>query len=86
MVSRQEVAEREGVDPEQISRLADLGILQPSRGGTLSTGDVRIARVVDGLERAGVPLEAMAKALEQGELSLAFLDIPLRLHTARRRA
>jgi adenylate cyclase len=74
-VSRREVAIQAGVTPEQVTAFVDLGILRPADDGSFSAGDVRRARVVEGLERAGLPLEAMAKALEQGDLSLDFLDL-----------
>jgi adenylate cyclase len=74
-VSRREVAIQAGVSPEQVTAFVDLGILRPADDGSFSAGDVRRARVVDGLDRAGLPLEALAKALEQGDLSLDFLDL-----------
>jgi adenylate cyclase len=76
-VSRREVAVQAGVSPERVTAFVDLGILKPSDDGSFSAGDVRRARVVEGLERAGLPLEAMATVLEQGELSFDFLDLPV---------
>jgi adenylate cyclase len=75
--SLQEVAERSGVDVEQVSKLVGLGILKPRGDGSFSAGDVRRARLVSALERSGLPIDALAKVLEQGELSLAFLDLPV---------
>jgi adenylate cyclase len=72
--SRQEVAERAGVDPDYVDRLAELGILRPDSGATFSTGDVRRARWVQSFERAGVPLEGMATAVRDGALSFSYLD------------
>jgi adenylate cyclase len=74
-VARREVANQAGVSLEQVSALVDLGILRPADDGSFSAGDVRRARVVQGLERAGLPLEAMAKVIEQGDLSFDFLDL-----------
>jgi class 3 adenylate cyclase len=74
-VSRREVAIEAGVSPEQVTAFVDLGILKLADDGSFSAGDVRGARVVEGLERAGLPLEAMAKVLEQGDLSFDFLDL-----------
>jgi len=71
------VAIQAGVSPEQVTAFVDLGILRPADDGSFSAGDVRRARVVEGLERAGLPLEAMAKVLEQGDLSFDFLDLPV---------
>jgi adenylate cyclase len=74
--SRQEVAQRAGVDPDYLDRLVELGILTPGAGEAFSPGDVLRARWLQGLERAGVPLEGMATAVRDGALSLAFMDVP----------
>jgi adenylate cyclase len=76
-ISTQEVAERAGVDLDYLSRLVDLGLVVPDGDGTLSEGDARRARLYRGLERAGLPTEPMIEALERGELSFAFLDLPV---------
>jgi adenylate cyclase len=73
--SRQEVAQRAGVDPDYIDRLVELGILTPAAGEAFSPGDVLRARWVQSLERAGVPLEGMAAAVRDGALSFAYLDV-----------
>jgi adenylate cyclase len=72
--SRQEVAQRAGVDPEYVDRLVELGILTPATGEAFSPGDVRRARWVQNLEQAGVPLEGMAAAVRDGTLSFSYLD------------
>jgi adenylate cyclase len=76
-VTRREVAVQAGVSPEQVTAFVDLGILKPADDGSFSAGDVRRARVVQGLERAGLPLEAMAEVIQQGDLSFDFLDLPV---------
>jgi adenylate cyclase len=73
--SRQEVAQRAGVDPDYVDRLVDLGILTPGTRDGFSPGDVLRARWVQSLERAGVPLEGMAAAVRDGALSFAFMDV-----------
>jgi adenylate cyclase len=73
--SRQDVAQRAGVDPEYVDRLIELGILKPGPGDAFSPGDVRRARWVRSLERAGVPLDGIAAAVRQGTLSFSFLDV-----------
>ena len=73
-LSRQEVARTAGVDPEQVDRLVEFGILRPDAGGTFSPGDARRARWIHGLERAGVPLDGIAAAVREGALSFSFLD------------
>ena len=72
--SRQEVAQRAGVEPAYVDRLVELGILQPDIGGDFSPGDVRRARWVQSFERSGVPLEGLATAVRDGELSFSYLD------------
>jgi adenylate cyclase len=71
---RHEVARKAGVRPEYVDRLVDLGILKPGSGDVFSTGDVRRARWVRGLEDSGVPLEGMAAAVRDGALSFSYLD------------
>jgi adenylate cyclase len=68
------VALRAGVDTAYIDRLVELGILRPGTGDVFSTGDVRRARWVRGLEDSGVPLEGMAAAVREGALSFSYLD------------
>jgi adenylate cyclase len=72
--SRQDVARRAGVDPGYVDRLVELGILRPGNGDEFSQGDVLRARWVQGLERAGVPLDGMAAAVRDGALSFTYLD------------
>lgn len=72
--SRQEVARKGGVDTGYVDRLVELGILKPDKGDVFSPGDVRKARWIQSLERAGVPLDEMAAAVRRGVLSFSFLD------------
>jgi adenylate cyclase len=74
--SRQEVAQRAGVDPDYVDRLVELGILTPGAGDAFSPGDALRARWVQSLERAGVPLDGMAAAVRDGALSFSFMDVP----------
>jgi adenylate cyclase len=74
--SRQEVAQRAGVDPDYLDRLVELGILTPAAGEAFSPGDALRARWLQSLERAGVPLEGLAAAVRDGALSFSFLDVP----------
>jgi len=76
-MSRTQVAERAGVDSGYVQRLLDAGVLVPARGGVFTEGDVRRARLYDGLERTGLPLQAIREALDAGELSFGWLDHPL---------
>ena len=51
--TREEVAQRAGVDPGYLDRLVELGILTPATGDGFSPGDVLRARWLQSLERAG---------------------------------
>ena len=73
--TRQEVAQRAGVDPDYLDRLVELGILTPGAGDAFAPGDVLRARWLQSLERAGVPLEGLAAAVRDGVLSFSFLDV-----------
>jgi class 3 adenylate cyclase len=63
------------VEAGYVDRLVELGILVPGERDVFSSGDVRRARWMESLERAGVGLEEMAAAVRRGALSFAFLDV-----------
>jgi adenylate cyclase len=71
-----DVAEQAGVDLEYVTRLIDAGLLRAA-DGTFGEGDVRRARLYSGLERAGLPMNALVEALRNDELSFDFLDHPV---------
>ncbi len=71
--TREEAAERAGVEASYLDRLLDVGILSPSEGG-FSDRDVRRMLLAKSLEGAGIPLDAVGAAIQQGTLSLDFLD------------
>jgi adenylate cyclase len=73
--TRQQVAQRAGVDPDYLDRLVEFGILTPDAADAFSPGDVLRARWLQSLERAGVPLDGMAAAVADGTLSLSFMDV-----------
>jgi adenylate cyclase len=73
--TRQEVAQRAGVDPDYLDQLVEVGILTPAAADAFSPGDVLRARWVQSLERAGVPLEGLAAAVRDGTLSFSFMDV-----------
>jgi adenylate cyclase len=73
--TRQEVAQRAGVDPDYLDHLVELGILTPVSADAFSRGDALRARWLQSLERAGVPLEGLAAAVRDGALSFSFLDV-----------
>jgi adenylate cyclase len=72
--SRQELARRAGVRIEDIDRLIEVGLVRPDPAGGFAPSDVRKARWIISLERAGIPPEGMAKAVGSGGLSFDFLD------------
>ena len=74
--SREEAAERAGVEPSYLARLVDLGILAPREPDSYSPGHVRRILMARSLEDAGIPLDRVGAALQQGALSFAFLDAP----------
>jgi adenylate cyclase len=73
--TRQEVAQRAGVDPDYVDHLVELGILTPDAGDALPPGDVLKVRWLQSLERAGVRLEELAAAVRDGALSFSFMDV-----------
>jgi adenylate cyclase len=73
-VTREQVAERAGVDPSRVDRLVELGILRPSAPGRFSPADHRKIRWIESLERAGVTLDGIAAAVRDGRFSLEFLE------------
>jgi adenylate cyclase len=75
-VRRYELAERAGVPRSFVDRLVELRILIPSDDGTFSGGDLYRTRLMWSTEQAGVPLDGVARAMEAGRFTLAFLDMP----------
>ncbi len=67
-------ARRAGVAPDELVRLTELGILQPTQEGRYTAADVRRVEVARAFERAGLDLRAVAQLVRSGALSLAFLD------------
>ena len=72
--TREDAAERAGVEPSYLVRLVDLGILAPEEPDRFSPGDVRRVLMARSLEDAGIPLDGVAAAIQRGALSLDFLD------------
>jgi adenylate cyclase len=59
-----------------VERLIELKILDPPDDGGFSDGDMFRSRLMRSAEQAGVPLDGVAKAIEAGRFTLAFLDLP----------
>jgi adenylate cyclase len=72
--SREEAAERAGVEASYLDRLIELGILAPADPARFSGGDVRRIGMAKSLEGAGIPLDRVGAALQQGAISIDFLD------------
>jgi adenylate cyclase len=70
-----ELAERAGASPERVGWLAGLGIVSPQPDGSFRPGDIQRIRLADSLERGGIPLEAVGKAIADGRLSFSFLEL-----------
>jgi adenylate cyclase len=69
-----DLADRAGVANDDVVMLVELGILSSGPDGHFSEGDVRRVRLMQTLERAGMPLRGVAAAVQSGNLSLGFLD------------
>jgi adenylate cyclase len=72
--SREEAAERAGVEPAYVDRLVELGVVTPKEPDRYSRGDVRRMLMARSLEDAAIPLDHVVVGLENGTLSLEFLD------------
>jgi adenylate cyclase len=75
--SRAEAADRAGIGLDDLTALVDFGILRPGAGDRFTTADVRKAELAQSVRTAGVSLEGLAAAIEQGTVSLDFLDAPV---------
>jgi adenylate cyclase len=70
----QTVADRAGVERAFVDRLVELGILTPDADGGYSAGDAQRVGVIQALEQAGLPVEAIAGARQAGAFSLDFVE------------
>jgi adenylate cyclase len=75
--SRQDAAERAGVNLDELSLFVELGIVSPGDGDRFTPGDVRRAGLVQSLKAAGIPLDGLAASIGRGQVSLDFLDAPV---------
>ena len=65
------LAELAEATPEHVRELAQLGLLH-ARDGRYAPGDVHRVRLVDSFAAAGVPAGALARASQQGTISLTY--------------
>lgn len=75
-LSRQELGDRSGVDPQLIDRLVQLRILVPDVEGRFGPADVHRVRLIHACEEAGLGADAIARAMNEGQLSFSFMDMP----------
>lgn len=69
-----EIVQRVGTTPERIQELTRLGILEPE-DGTYPRRDVLRARFVLGLNAMGIEADAVAVALDSGDLTLGYVEV-----------
>jgi len=74
-LTRNQIADQAGVDPAFVDRLVDIGVLVPGEGDTFVPGDVRRARLLDGLAASGLPVEDVAEAARRGDFLLGTFDL-----------
>jgi adenylate cyclase len=76
-LSEAELAERSGTTPEQIHRLAEVGILVRDQEGGFRLADVQRVRLAEACERGGISLDDLGQAVASGHLSFSFMDLVL---------
>ena len=69
-----EAAERTGIPAADLTRMVELGIIEPDGPGEFTGGNLRKIGVVNALMAAGIPLDGLGAAIRQGRVSLDFLD------------
>jgi class 3 adenylate cyclase len=74
-LSPSEIAARAGLDSAFVEELARLGLIEPYEDNGFSEGDVQRARILQTLEKAGLPLPGLGEAIRRGVLTLDFMDI-----------
>lgn len=74
-VSREQLVQRAGVDDDYVHRLHELGALR-GRDDAYEERDVHVAALLRMWERAGLSASAILAAVDEGTLSLEFLDSP----------
>jgi adenylate cyclase len=74
-VSEADLAARGGTSPERLGRLTDLGIVSAEPDGSYTLGSLQRIRLAESLERGGVPLDVVGRAIAEGKLSFSFLEL-----------
>jgi adenylate cyclase len=78
----EKAAVRAGLDLEHLEKLANLGLVKSNQDGSYSREQIRRARLIHTLERAGIPLDGLASALTAGDLSIDFVETESYQHFA----
>jgi adenylate cyclase len=77
IISSSRLAELAGAPPGFVERAAELGIVREGEGDRVfRPADVSRIRLAMACDRAGLPLDAIGKAVAEGRLSFAFMDLP----------
>jgi adenylate cyclase len=73
--TREELADRAGIEEAFVDRLGALGLLTAANGH-YTEGDMRRARILQALDAAGLPLDAVAAGVRGHVVDLGFVDDP----------
>ena len=76
LIVRREAARRAGIDVVELDRMVALRMIVPDEGDRFTAGDVRKAGLLSSLQSGGLPLDAVAAEIDNGSLSIDFLDNP----------
>ena len=74
-LSEADLAARSDTTVERLRRLADLGIVARAADGSFLPANIQRVRLADTLERSGVDLDAVGRAIAEGALSFSFMDL-----------
>lgn len=75
-LTRQEAAQRAGVDVAYVDKLIAAAVLAPDSRDRLTADDAKRVGIMRALQEAGLPFDGLAKGLQQGVLSLGFVSGP----------
>jgi len=76
-LSERALADLAGVPVAFVRRAVELQLLRPGDGeASFRVADLSRVRLLLACDRAGLPPDAIAKAVREGRLSLAFMDLP----------
>jgi adenylate cyclase len=75
-LSEADLVARSGASAEEIRRMVEAGIVLEGEGNEpFDTGAIQRVRLAQAIERSGIALEDLGKAIAQGHLSFSFLDL-----------